>query len=183
MTQLGLILISIVGAVAIVIIITKIRAALRLRAEKKKEVHRLSIKPSVSFYLKKTESINTINEICIKNTGNGKALNISISDFYNPDEKDWYFKFQEISLLDPGEEKTVDYDFFVGTHKAVNKTDQVWMFDPEHDHDFAAQVIISHWDIEENPYKQTISIGEENKSSRKRHLQQIQIAMSQSQAR
>ncbi len=186
MTQLSSILIVFVGLVAIAVIIARIRTVLRLQIEKKKEAHRISIKPSVAFYLKNPESIDyNKNEIYIKNTGQGKAVNISISDFYHPDEKDWHFKFQEINLLDPGDERVVDFDFIVGVHKASNKTDQLWVFDPNHDHDFAAIVVISYCDIEENSYNQTITIGEENKkqSSRKRHLQQIQIAMSQSQSR
>lgn len=186
MIQLSSILVVIAGLVAVDVTIARIRTALRLRTEKKQEAHRISINPSVTFYLKKPDSIDTNkNEICIKNTGRGKAVNIAINDFYHPDEKDWYFKFQGISLLDPGEEKTVCFDFFVGAHKASNKIDQLWVFDPNHDHDFVAIVVISYCDIEENSYNQTITIGEENKkqSSRKRHLQQIQIAMSQSQSR
>ncbi len=185
MTQLSSIFIIIIGVIAVCIIITKTRTALRLKAEEKQEVHRISIKPSVSFYLRKYESVSIGNEICIKNTSKGKAVNISIQDFHHPDEKDWCFKFQEINLLDPGEEKVIDFDFFAGVHKASNKIDQLWVFDPDHDHDFAATVDITYCDIKENSYNQTITIGQENKkqSSRKRHLQQIQIAMAQTKRR
>ncbi len=184
MTLLSSILISIVGAVTAAVIIAKVLSALRLRTEKNKEAHKISIKPSVSFYLKNFESIDTNqDEIYVKNTGQGKAVNISIKDFYHPDEKNWCFKFQRVSLLDPGEEKAVDFDFIVGAHKAANKTDQLWVFDTNHDHDFAAQIAISYCDIEKNVYNKNITIGKENKkqSSRKRRLQQIQIVMSQSQ--
>ncbi|MCP3899574.1 MAG: hypothetical protein GY707_07670 [Desulfobacteraceae bacterium] len=185
MTQLSSVFIIIAGVITVGIIITKTRTALRLKAEEKQEAHRISIKPSVSFYLKKHESVSTNNEMCIKNTSKGKAVNISIQDFHHPDEKDWCFKFQKINLLDPEEEKVIDFDFFAGAHKAANKTDQLWVFDPDHDHDFASKVVISYFDIEENAYNQTITIGQENKkqSSRKRHLQQIQIAMAQAKRR
>jgi hypothetical protein len=182
MSKLILILISIFGVIAVAVIISKFRTALKLRTEKNLEARRQSIKPSLSFYLKKPESLNpNKKEICIKNTGLGKAENISINDFYHPEEKDWCFKFQKISQLDPDEEKTVDFDFIVRDYKASNKNDQLWMFDPEHGHDFAARIIISYCDIEKNAYDQTITIGEENKkqNSKKLQLQLIQRDMSQ----
>lgn len=181
MTQLSSILLAIAGAVAAVILITRVRAALKLRVQKKQAARRRSIEPSISFYLKKSESLNlNKNEMCVKNTGCGKAINVSISDFYHPEEKDWHFKFQGISMVDPNEEKAVDFDFIVDTYKASNKTDQLWMFDPEHDHDFAARIDISYCDIDENVFKRTITIGEDNKnqSSRMQRLQLIQKAMS-----
>ncbi|MCP3873551.1 MAG: hypothetical protein GY699_10415 [Desulfobacteraceae bacterium] len=181
MISLILLLLGIAGAVAGTVIIIRLRAALRKRSQKKQKAHRRSIKPSISFYLKKPESmIPNKHEICTKNIGRGAAVDVAIDDFYCPEEKDWHFKFQGISLLDLGEEKVVDFDFYVSTYKAANKTDQLWMFDPDHDHDFAAKIVLSYYDIEKNAYSQTITIGENkrNKSKRLQRLKLIQKAMS-----
>ncbi len=186
MTQLSLILLCIAVVVVTVVIIIRVRAGLKLQAEKKKENHRRAIKPSVDFYLKKPDALSSSkNEICIKNTGHGKAINISISDFYHPEKKDWRFKFNEISQLDPGEEKAVDFIFFVGDYKASNKTDQLWMLDPDHSHDFAARIVISYCDIEKKAYNQTITIGEDKKTqdTKMNRLQLIQKVMAQQKKR
>ncbi len=173
MIQLIIVLTGIACFVAAAVIIAKIQAALKLQKNKKREARKHSIKPSVSFYLKK-------DKIYLKNSGLGRAINISISDFYHPEEKEWRFKFQGINLLDPGEEKAIEFNFLVSTYEASNKTDQLWIFDPDHDHDFAARVIISYCDIDKNSFKQTIIIGEEKKkqNSKIRNLQLIQKAMS-----
>mgnify|MGYP006995571264 CR=1 FL=1 len=86
-------------------------------------------------------------------------MDISIIDFHHPEEKDWHFKFQNIAKLDPDEEIKVDYEFLVGEQHASNKYDQLWMFDPEHDHDFVAEVVICFSDIEGNSYSQTNLLG------------------------
>ena len=176
-----LILIGFSAAVAVVVIGARVYRVRRARLDAKPKTRRHVNKPSVSFYLKKPgASTPNKKEICLKNTGRGKAIDISIGDFYHPDEKNWRFKFQEISLLDPGEEKAVDFNFFAGAWEASNKTDQLWMFDPDHDHDFAARIVVSYCDVEKNAYEEVITIGEKKKKphAKIRQLQMIQEAMS-----
>jgi len=87
-------------------------------------------------------------------------LNISIKDFHHPEEKNWIFKFEKIRALDPGDVKAVDFKFIVAAIEASNKFDQLWMFDPVHDHDFASEVFLSYCDIDGNRHEKTITIGE-----------------------
>ena len=160
MTILSSFIIGIAVVFIAAIIIYKGWAAIKQRARKRKEVHRLSIEPSLSFYVNGSISpTSSETRICIKNIGPGKAMDISIIDFHHPEEKDWHFKFQNIAKLDPDEEIKVDYEFLVGEQHASNKYDQLWMFDPEHDHDFVAEVVICFSDIEGNSYSQTNLLG------------------------
>ena len=148
-------------AIAIVaaIIIKKFWTAIKQRARKKRKVHREQIAPSLSFFAKEPLPNSEEKGAYIKNVGLGRANNIIIEDFHHPKEKDWHFKFQKIAALDPGEEIKVDYDFLVGKQKAFNKYDLLWIFDPEHDHDFIAEIVINFSDIEGNTYNQIIKIG------------------------
>ena len=175
MIPVDLLFISIVVIAMGAILTIKVRAVFKVNAQEKRKAHQQAIKPSLSFFLKKSESMNADkSEIRILNTGKGPAIDIQIDDVYYPEEKNWFFKFQRIDLLDRGTEKSVEFDFFVGSYKASNKTDQMWMFDPDHDHDFAVQIVLSYYDIERNAYSQTITIGE-NKKNTKKKLQRLQL--------
>ncbi len=159
------IIVAILSVVALIFIIKKVRTKLHIRAAKKRAARKSAIEPSVTFYLKKGEPLNQEDrKICIKNTGQFRAINISIKDFHHPEEKNWVFKFEKIPALDPGEEKTVDFKFIVAEIEASNRFDQLWMFDPAHDHDFAAKVILSYHDIDGNRIEKTITIGKNKKS-------------------
>lgn len=157
----------------------KIKNAMRQREKKKNADRKLAIQPDISFYLKKSVPPESDpSQLVIKNIGKGKAVNIVIKDFHHPEEKDWCFKFSATDELDPGMEAIIDAQFFVGEYKASNSADQLWMFDPDHDHDFATIIKISYKDIDENVHSQTITIGENKKSQKINKLKLIKEAMS-----
>ncbi len=158
MSTLLYILIGIVLTVLALIILFKCYVTIKRFNKKRAETHRLSIQPSLSFYISKNESDPCL---VLKNTGLGKAINIHMNDFFHPKEKAWQFIFQDIDSLDPDKEKKIEYTFFVGEQKAFNKSDLLWMFDPEHDHDFTAEINIQFSDIEKNTYRQKIAIGKD----------------------
>lgn len=164
MSSAGLIIFVIVGAIALIIIIKKGRAEFIKRAVIKRKTRKLAIEPSLIFYLKSGDSSNKQDRrICLQNTGRGRAFNVSIKDFHHPDEKDWTFKFEKTLTLEPSEETEIDFKFIVGDYKTSNKFEQLWMFDPAHDHDFASNIVLSYFDIDGNRYNKTITIGENKK--------------------
>jgi len=164
MSSAGLIIFVIAAAIALIIIIKKGRTEFIKRAVIKRNARKFAIEPSLTFYLKSGDSSNKEDRrICIQNTGRGRALNVSIKDFHHPDEKDWTFKFEKTLTLEPNEEKKIDFKFIVGDYEASNKFEQLWMFDPAHDHDFASNIVLSCFDIDGNRYNKTITIGENKK--------------------
>lgn len=177
MSAAGLIIVAIAGAIALIIIIKKGRTEFIKRAVIKQKARKSAIEPALSFYLKIGDPSNKEEQkICLQNTGCGRALNISIKDFHHPDEKDWTFKFEKPLSLEPGEETEIDFKFIVGDYEASNKFEQLWMFDPAHDHDFASNIILSYFDIDGNRYNQTITIGE-NKKPKVSRSELIQTVM------
>lgn len=157
----------------------KIKNRLRQRAKKKNAARKLAIQPEILFYLKKSVSTELeTSKLVVKNRGSGKAKNIIVKDFHHPDEKDWCFRFSEINELDPDMEADVDAEFYVGDYKASNTADQLWMFDPDHDHDFAAIIKLSYEDIDNTPYSQTITIGENKQRQKINKLALIKDIMS-----
>jgi len=164
MSSATLIIFIIAGAIALIIFIKKGRTEFIKRAVIKQKVRKLAIEPSLTFYLKSGGSSDKEDRIiCLQNTGRGRALNVTIKDFHHPDEKDWTFKFEKTLTLEPGEETEIDFKFIVGDYKASNKFEQLWMFDPAHDHDFASNIVLSYFDIDGNGYNNTITIGEDKK--------------------
>lgn len=163
------ILTGLVVIIAGLIIYQKIKFKLKLKAKQKQKARIAAIKPEILFYLKEqnTQGKGSV-EIALKNSGFGPALDIEIEDFHHPEEKDWHFKFQNIDRLDPGQESSVEFEFYVGEYKAANKTEQLWMFDPDHDHDFAARLTVSFTDMDHHHYKTVIIIGEDKKDSSKK---------------
>ncbi len=181
MNLLSIIILSVALAIVIGIIFTKLKTTIRQRTQRKQELRRQAIKPQVTLYLEKDDSQETEKAILfMESTGVETAMGISIHDFHNPEENQWHFRFKKTDQLEPGEKKAIEFDFYVGEYKAANKTEQLWMFDPDHDHDFAAQILIDFFDIDGNAYSNTIVIGEndKNQSARKRRQQVIQAAMS-----
>ncbi len=158
MSILSSLIIGVVITLFAVFFFYKAWMALKRQARRKIEQHRLSIEPSLSFSIKEKGSSKP--DVCVKNIGKGTALKVEIQDFHHPLEKNWHFKFQKIERLDSGQEAIVEFDFLVCDQKANNKTDLLWMFDPDHDHDFVAKLVLCFSDIEENSYRQTNRIGE-----------------------
>lgn len=176
-----LLIVTILLIIASVMIFKKRQAVLKRKAREKHDAHLSAIKPNLSFYLGITETSGSKpNCLCVENIGRGDACGIAIHDFYHPDEKEWRFTFKGIDRLAPGETAIVDFSFLVGEIAADNILDQLWMFDPDHDHDFAARIVIDFFDAEQNPYSQTFVIGEakKKKQTRKHQLQIIRQAMS-----
>ncbi len=155
------IFISLILSIIAVILSFKAWVVIKKQTKKRREAYRTSIEPSLSFYIDKNSSFEPVeSKIFLKNIGNGKATDIEIKDFHHPKEKAWCFNFQKISSLNTEEEIEIDYTFFVGEQKAFNKHDQLWMFDPDHDHDFVAEIVINFSDIDDNNYRQTNRIGD-----------------------
>lgn len=181
MSLFSTLIICTILAFAGLIILKKMQIKKAAYATEQKRIRKQSIKPSLSICLKKQTCASPGHStLCIENNGLGRAADIIIHDFYNPEEKDWHFKFNEMGQLDPGEEKTVDFDFYAGGYRAANKHEQLWMFDPDHEHDFAAHIKIDYRDIDGHDYTQTIIIGRENENQtlRKKRLWMIRNAMS-----
>ncbi len=181
MNLFAIIILCIVLTIVVGIIFKKTKTAMQQRSEEQRKFRQRSIEPSITFYLEKSDPKRPENgSLHIENTGAGTATGLTIQDFHNPEENQWHFRFKTIGQLEPGEKKTIEFDFYVGEYKAANKTEQLWMFDPDHDHDFAAQIVIDFFDIDGNAYSNTIVIGENDKSqsTRKRRQKQIQAAMS-----
>jgi hypothetical protein len=175
-----IIVITVIIGAAGLYCIKKMQHRRSLLAAEKQHARKQAIQPCLTFYLKKPTPSDSFSPApCIANTGHGKAVHIAIHDFYSPEEKQWRFTFHKIDTLEPGEEIVVDFDFYAGKFRAANKQEQLWMFDPDHDHDFAAAIMIDYQDIDQNLHTQTIVIGEENKNQtlRKQRLWMIRNAM------
>ncbi len=176
------IFISLILGIIAVLLSFKAWAAIKKQIKKQKETHRLSIEPSISFYIEgEPPSEPAKYNIFLKNIGNGIASNIEIKDFHHPKEKAWCFNFQKIPSLKPDEKTKLDYTFYVGEQKAFNKHDQLWMFDPDHDHDFIAEIVINFSDIDGNNYRQTNHIGGNESKLDKPRLQKEPKASPQNQ--
>lgn len=179
MSWVSLFIIATACIISLSFIIKRARTKLEFLASQKRDARKSSIKPDLAFYLKISGSQNYEDSmLLIRNTGRGRAIDISIDDFHHPQEKDWRFKFREISTLDRDSEISVDFNFFAGIYKASNKFEQLWMFDPDHDHDFASTITLSYFDIDKNRYEKTITIGED-KAPKKSRSKLIQNMLSQ----
>jgi len=154
------IIFGILAAFACIFLVYKLWSFIKRRVKEKQQAHRLSIQPILKFYANQsTMMMPGESGAYLANIGNGTAMDITIKDFHHPKEKDWHFIFQKFDSLEPGQDLPVNFDFLVADKKASNKNDMLWMFDPEHDHDFMAQVMISFVDVEGNRYRQTNQMG------------------------
>lgn len=152
MTLLLYLLIGFIALIIGILLFFKLKWTVYQWNQDRKKRRLNAVQPSILFSVES-------KSICLENTGKGPALDIQIKDFHHPDETAWYFKFSSVDSLAPGRSVFVDFDFFVDDLKAANKTDLLWMFDPDHDHEFTARIEIEFQDSENRAYIQTHQIG------------------------